>query len=621
MSVPAVAHRIRFGVFEFDPVSGDFWKQGVRVRLHGKPAQVLSALIQRPGELVTRKELQERLWPGNTFVEFENGLNNAISRLRETLGDAAENPRFVETVPRRGYRFIAPVQRADAQADPMELPAPARRPRRRWLPLAGLAALLAAAGLWYGTQPATDVRSIAVLPFVTGASDPASADEYVAFGMTDALISELSRSGALRVISQTSTLRYRDARKPLPEIARELRVDAVIEGSVVREGNQVRITVQLIDAASDMHVWSDSSRHDAAGVLAAQAELARSVSGAIHAQLALAPPATPPLPARPIDPRVREAHLKGRYFLNHVTEEDRTRALAFFQQALAIDPAHAPSHAGAADYYILTDSLPPTVAVPRAREHVTKALELDDTLADAHASLGFLHYYADWDWASAERELRRALELDPGHTRARRWYAMYLAAMGRHTDAREQIGLVLDVDPVSLATLDSAAQVWLHGRDAGRLIEQSDRILELHPSSALVYEHQASARILTGDLEGALESLAEGLRLTGRDPLFLMLLAHAQGALGDTAGARRTQDEIIQAGRDGFVPPFLLAAAHLGSRDVDAALEWLERGYDARDSYLVFVNASPWLDHLRGNPRFDALLRRMTFPAPAAGTS
>jgi TolB-like protein/DNA-binding winged helix-turn-helix (wHTH) protein/Tfp pilus assembly protein PilF len=622
MKAQSTASRARFGLYEFDPASGDVWKQGVRVRLHGRPLQVLQTLIERAGDVVTRKELQERLWPRDTFVEFENGLNNAISRLRDALGDHAANPRFIETVPRRGYRFIAPVAWVSGPAEVQDavLPDPGIPRRRatahlRWIVAAGVAALLAAVMLHrtFTSNPA--IGSIAVLPFATGGPGGEARDEYVAFGMTDALISELSRSRDLKVISQTSTLRYRGTRKPLPDIARELGVDAVIEGSVVHEGERVRITVQLIDAASDTHLWSESYRHDSSGILAAQGELARSVVRSIHARLTNAPPPDTSRPERAVDPRVREAHLKGRFFLSQGTEVGRTRARAFFEEALALDPEHAPSHAGMADYYILTDSLPADVAEPGARTHVRRALDLDDTLADAHASRGFLHYYAGWDWAAAERDLRRALDLDPGHTRARRWYAMYLAAMGRHGEARTHIQQVLDLDPVSLQALDSAAQLWLHARDADSLLEQSRRILELHPSSPQGYEHQAAAHMLRGDFAGAIAPIAEGLRLSGRAPLFLMLQAQVHGALGDAAIVREVQDELLRASGAGFVPPFLVAAAWLGSGDHDKALDWLESGYDGRDAYLVFINASPWMDALRPHRRYQELLRRMNFPA------
>jgi TolB-like protein/DNA-binding winged helix-turn-helix (wHTH) protein/Tfp pilus assembly protein PilF len=600
---------------------GDLWKQGIRTRLHGKPLEVLQALVERPGTVVSRKELQARLWAADTHVEFENGLNNAISRLRDALGDSADSPRFVETVPRRGYRFIAPVETVRNVPDGVTPPAPdalgtARRSRRGWLwPLAALVALATLAVGWGWTRPAPSqpLESVVVLPFVTGGATDASTDEYVAFGMTDALISELSRAGSLHVISQTSALRYRGTDKALPQIARELGVGAVVEGSVVREGDQVRITVQLIHAARDTHLWADSYRRDGGSILATHGEVAREAAREIRRRLVTDAPA-PPGPSRGVDPAVREAHLKGRYFMSQGTEAARARALAFFEEALALDPGHAPTHAGVADYYILTDAIAPDVAVPRAKAHAERALELDPSLVDAHVTLALLHYYGDWDWASAERRFETALDLDPRHTRGRRRYGMFLAAMGRSAEATVHVRQALELDPVSVRAHDSAGQVWLHARHADRLLEQGRRILELAPRADQGFEHLAAAHVLRWEYDQAFDAVQQGLAASGRAPVFIMLLAWVEGARGREVEARAAVEELERAATDGFVPPFLLAAAHLGAGDPHVALDWLEKGYDSRDAYLVFLKASPWMDPLRSEPRFQALLQRMRFP-------
>jgi TolB-like protein len=334
---------------------------------------VLLALLEHPGTVVSRKDLQERLWPADTHVEFENGLNNAISRLREALKDSAESPRFVETVPRRGYRFIGSVETVDTaiavpSPDTHNAPAPeavggrplddepavARpeaTPGRAWRLRAAVIAgvILVAAAAWWAARPAHPLDSVAVLPFVTRTSGD-STDDYVAFGMTDAIIAELSRVDVLSVISQTSSLRYRGTTKSLPEIARELGVGAVVEGSVVREGSQLRITVQLIDAARDTHLWADTYRRDAEDLLATQGDLAREIARAIRLELTGLESA-PSGASRAVDPRVRQAYLKGRYFMSLGTEDGRARALTFFEEAVALDADHAPSHAGVADYF------------------------------------------------------------------------------------------------------------------------------------------------------------------------------------------------------------------------------------------------------------------------------
>jgi TolB-like protein/DNA-binding winged helix-turn-helix (wHTH) protein/tetratricopeptide (TPR) repeat protein len=612
MSGTQAPDRVRFGAFAFDAASGDLWKKGIRSPLHGKPLEILLALLERPGSVVSRQKLRERLWPADTHVEFENGLNNAISRLREALGDTADNPRFVETVPRRGYRFIAPVEIPGALS--AAEPAPRERNWRNATTLAlAILPLVGVAGWLWTKDAGSPVRRVAVLPFVTSPAGGNSQEDYIAFGMTDAIIAELSRAGGLDVISQTSSVRYRGTTKSLPEIARELGAAAVIEGSIVREGDQVRITVQLIDPGRDAHLWTDTFRRDAGSVMVTQAELAREVARSIRLELT-GEPAPAAEAARTVDPRVREAHLKGRYFMSLGTEEGRSRALTFFEEALTIDPDHAPTHSGVADYYILTDSMSTAAAIPRARAAAERAIKLDPTLVDAHVSLGFLHYYGGWDWPSAERAFVTALDLDPNHARGRRWYGQFLAAMGRGAEAAQHVRRALELDPVSLATHGSAAQVWLHTRDVDRLLEQGHRILELNPGAPLGYEHVGSAHLLKGDHAQALEQFERGLELSKRDVLFLAFLAVTRGAAGETSAARVALDELNTVAGKTFVPPFLLAMGHLGTGDREGALQWLERGYEERDAYLVFVNASPWMDPLRSDARFEALVRRLRFP-------
>jgi tetratricopeptide (TPR) repeat protein len=417
----------------------------------------------------------------------------------------------------------------------------------------------------------------------------------------------------MAVISQTSTLRYRGSTKSLPDVARELGVGAVVEGSVVREGSQLRITVQLIDAARDTHLWGETYRRDAEGLLAAQGDLARDIAQAIR--LELTGEASPSgEAARAVDPRVRAAYLKGRYFMSFGTEDGRSRALTFFEEGLGIDPAHAPSHAGLADYYILTDAMSTAVAIPRARAAAERAVALDPMLADAHASLAFLHYYGDWDWAAAEREFVRALDINPAHTRACRWYGQFLAALGRPAEASRQIERVMGLDPISLEAHASAAQVWLHTRQVDRLLDQGRRILELHPRAPLGYEHTASAHLLNGEHAHALDAVQRGLALSNGDPLFVAFLGLVQGASRRPAEARAALDELHRLAGRTFVSPFLLAITHLSAGDRAGALEWLERGHEERDAYLVFLKASPWVDPLRSEPRFRALVQKMRFP-------
>jgi TolB-like protein/DNA-binding winged helix-turn-helix (wHTH) protein/tetratricopeptide (TPR) repeat protein len=617
--------RVRFGVFEVGSGPDEVWKRGIQIKLHAKPLQVLHALLERPGEVVSRQELQRRLWPADTFVEFDNGLNNAISRLREALGDSADSPRFIETVPRRGYRFLAPVEVAQPalseQTAPPQLPpvesarAPARS--RRGRPVAfGLAVAIVVAASVHGIlrRPAHPIDSIAVLPFATADVSQGSADRYVAFGMTEALISALSRVGELKVISQTSALQYTATTKPLKQIAHELGVGAVVEGSVVHEGDQVRITVQLIDAATDTHLWAETYRHEAAGVLAVQGALARSMVEEIRPRLTGRSAATVTALREP-DPLVRETYLKGRYFMRSGSEEDMSRARDYLEQAVVADPSYAAAYAGLADYYTLTDSLPPAEAFDRARAYARKALALESDLADAHASLGYVYYYGDWNWAEAEREFLRAISLDPNNSRARRRYGRFLGAMGRHSEASDQIDRALLLDPLSTSTHADAAVQWFHSRRFPRMIEEANKIRELDPRDNRAYEHTAIAYLHTGRHEAARAAANQGRALSPREPLFVLLAAIAEARLGRHREAADTLGVLEAMSRETYVPLLFLAVAyeHLGRRD--QALEKLEAAYDAHDPYLVLLRTSPWFDPLLGDRRFEDLLRRMKFPA------
>ncbi len=616
--------RFRFGVFEVGP--DDVWKRGVQIRLHSKPLQVLHALLERPGEVVSRQELQRRLWPADTFVEFDNGLNNAISRLRETLGDSADSPRFIETVPRRGYRFVAPVQ-IEPPAMVESSPSPGRPapdptpplPSRRWrLVIVALVAGLAVAASFYGIRRGAGhpIDSIAVLPFATADVSQSSPDRYVAFGMTEALISALSKVGELKVISQTSALHYRATAKPLRQIAQELGVGAVVEGSVVREGEQVRITVQLIDAESDTHLWTETYHRDAASVLAGQGALARSIVDEIRARLTGGSGGEVAALREP-DPLVQEMYLKGRYFMRSGSEADMRRAREYLEQAIAADSAYAPAYAGLADYYTLTDSLAPADAFDKARAFAHKALELESDLADAHSSLAYVHYYGEWNWSDAEREFKQAIALDPNNSRARRRYARFLGTMDRHSEASAQMDRALALDPLSTTTHADAAVEWFHSRQFARIIQEANKIRELDVRDSRAYEHLSIAYLYTGREEEGLAAAQQGRALAPGEPLFVMLAAIAERRLGRHDEADDTLAILEGIRRQTYVPPVFLAVTYAQLGRSSQALEQLEAAYDSRDPYLVLVRTSPWFDPLRSHPQFGDLLGRMKFPAAA----
>src|SRR6266481_791625 len=458
MPSPSRQTAVRFGSFEVNPQAGELRKQGVHIKLHEKPFQVLLALLEHPREVVTRKELQERLWPVDTFVEFENGLNNAISRLREALGDAAESPRFIETVPRRGYRFLPEVSQAVSSST-------ANGSFRRWflaILLSVGAALVLSVALRFALPRPRAIQSLAVLPFRT--LGVGTSEEYFTDGMTDAVTTELAKVGVPKVISETSVAQFKDTKKSVPEIARALSVDAIVEGAVLRDGDEVRITVQLIRGGNDRHVWAESYQRPVKDILALQNEVALGVARAIKLELSPGAAAQNISP-RPVNAEAYEAYLKGRYFMQK-RDESALRAKDYFQQAIQLDPGYAPAYAGLSDFYVLT--LPPKEALPKAREYAQKALRLDSTLPDGHISLAYIYFYDDWNWLAADEEFQRAISLAPGLAESHRWYAVYLAAMGRMAEATREAQRALDLDPLSVSAHHGAAIAAASAAQYGR---------------------------------------------------------------------------------------------------------------------------------------------------------
>jgi TolB-like protein/DNA-binding winged helix-turn-helix (wHTH) protein/tetratricopeptide (TPR) repeat protein len=621
---------IRFGVFELDPASGELSKRGKRIRLQDKPCQLLTALVERPGETITRKELQERLWPRGTFVEFENGLNNAVSRLREALGDTAESPRFIETLPRRGYRFVAPLEPAVADVPAPVVPpeprpadavvlsldtTPSTKWRVRWHFVAGFALaviLLTVLAVTRRAPPAATGHSLVVLPFAVANAIDGSPDDYLAFGMTDALIGELSSIRALKVISQTSAMQYKGVRKTLPEIARELGATTVVEGSVVNEGGQVRLTVQLIDARTDSHLWTQTYSRDPATALSTQRALAREVAGLIRSRLVPSDRSTTPI-FQQTNPAAYETYVRGRYFLQQPGEASMVKARGFFEQSIAADQNFAPAHVGLSNYFVLTDGVPPAEAMPKAMASARRALALDDSSAAAHASLAWVHYFGEWDWAAADRAFERALELDPNDARTRRWHALYLSSMGRHATAIEEAQRAIDLDPVSIGVFDTAAAVWSNARRFDKVLEQAERIRDLNRDDPRGVMHSAIGHLYQGSFADAVAWAQKGVEISGRDPSFLCVLAIAQHRAGQTQQAQQTLAEIDRLATTAYVPDVFLAGTYLWLRNHDAAVKQLHRAFERRDSYLVVANVAPWFDPLRGHPRFQDVLRSMKF--------
>jgi TolB-like protein/DNA-binding winged helix-turn-helix (wHTH) protein/Flp pilus assembly protein TadD len=646
MAMPLPAGRVRFGVFEVNLRSGELHKHSIKIKLHDQPFQILAMLLEHQGEVVTREQLRQKLWPTDTCVDFDVGLNSAVKKLRDALGDSAETPRFVETLPRRGYRFLAavesmasasaqdlavhtedaasvpggtlPMRHAAAQAP--EAPG-ARRPAKLWIAAGAFAAILAlfaglnVAGLrqrFLRTSGAVRIQSIAVLPLENLSGDPAQ--EYFADGMTEALIIDLARISSLRVISRTSAMRYKGARKPLAEIARELNVDAVVEGSVVRSGNRVRINALLIQAAPEHHLWANAYERDLADVVALQGDMARAIATEIQIKLT-SQEQVRLAGTRPVNPEAYEAYLKGRYHWNKRTKEEINKGIEFFEQAIQKDPSYAPAYTGLADCYNILGfgaarALPPREAGPKAKAAARKALELDDTLAEAHASLAFTEQRYDWDCAGSEKEFRRAIELNPGYALTYLWYSQLLRAVGRFEDAVAMARRAQKLDPISPNIQRNLAVQLLAAKQYEQALAEFQKALELDPNLFTTHSDLGLAYELMGRYKDAIAETRKAIQLTTNDIVDAAQLGCIYAFSGRKREAEKTLEDLKSLpGRSNVSYDLALIYAGLGRKG--EAIAWLEKAYQERSGNMIYLKVDPWLDSLRSDPRFINLVRRV----------
>jgi TolB-like protein/DNA-binding winged helix-turn-helix (wHTH) protein/Tfp pilus assembly protein PilF len=637
---PQLAGRRRFSVFEVDLRAGELRKHGLKIRIQEQPFQVLAMLVEHPGEVVTRDELQKKLWPADTFVDFDHGLNKAINKIREALNDSAESPRFVETVARRGYRFLAEVKVADAATargperatPPQPMAAVAGRPELagkselpKLLPsslawkisafvLLLLVVSLAAWKLNSGNRPSLVIRSLAVLPLESLSSD--TSQDYFADGMTDELITDLAQISALRVISRTSVMTYKHARKPLPEIARELNVDAVVEGTVLRSGDQVRITAQLIEASADKHLWSQSYQGEFRDTLALQNKVAQAIADQIR--INLNPQEQAALKnVRVVDPQAYESYLKGRYFWNKRTADGLRVALAYFNQAIDEDPKYAPAYTGLADTYALLGDwqygvMTAKEALPKAKAAASKALELDGSLGEAHNSLAFVLDGFDWDLDSGGKEFRRAIELNPGYATAHHWYAWHLSLLGRYDEALAEMRKAENLDPLSLIINADLAELLLLAHSYDESIRQSRKTIDMDPNFALAHNQLAQAYLQKQMYGEAVTELQKAVQLSGGSPTCVASLARAYVASGKRSEAVKLLGDLkkLSNPNSSHAPEIAVIYAALG--DKDQAMNWLEKGYGERFNPGVLLR--PGFDSLRSDPRFEDLIRRIGLP-------
>jgi TolB-like protein/DNA-binding winged helix-turn-helix (wHTH) protein/Tfp pilus assembly protein PilF len=643
MKFPPPSSIVRFGNYEVSFQSGEVRKGGLRIRVQQQPLKLLEILLKHPGEVVTREELRSRVWPNESFGDFDQALNIAIGKLRSALGDSAESPLFIETLPKRGYRFIADVSVLDTDVrpkrqEPVAGDLPATDPEhkiqgiglavahqrrlwpKRWIIVALALVIIVSLSIFsvwrFRSRPPAPagIRSIAVLPLDNLSGD--DSQNYFADGMTDELITDLAQISALRVISRTSVMVYKGARKPLPQIARELNVDAVVEGSVLRSGEQVRITAQLIEASTDKPLWSQSYEGELRDTLVLQNRVASAIADQIRINL------TPREQAalknvKALNPEAYESYLKGRYFWNKRTADGLKAALAYFNQAIEEDPKYAQAYSGLADTYALLGDWQYGVmsfkeALPKAKAAAIKALELDNSLSEAHTSLGYSLRAFDWDFDSAGKEFQRAIELNPGYATAHHWNAMSLGLLGRPKEALVEMRKAENLDPLSLIINADLAEFLLLTHSYDESVEQGRKIVEMDSTFAIGHKQLGDAYLLKQMDKEAVAELQKAVRLSGGSPICVADLARAYVASGKVNEAMKLLSDLKKSSNASFTNAPQIAMIYASAGDNDQALHWLERAYEERFNPSILLRSG--FDPLRSDPRFEELMRRIGLP-------
>lgn len=648
MQVPATERQFaRFGPFVIDLVSRELSNNGRKINLQEKPFQVLAILIDHPGQLVTREQFRERLWPADTFVDFEHSINTAIKKVREALEDDAEQPRFIETMPKRGYRFIAPVADVLVEEErtappqnhvslPGEPPGWRRTLDRRYVILFGaivLAGVIVAAinlgsirRLWQqrtsqrGISPR--IESLAVLPLQNLSQNPD--EEYFADGLTDALITDLGKVAGLRVISRTSVMSYKKTSKPLPQIASELNVDAIVEGTVLRSGSRIRVTVQLVRASPEEHLWAERYERDTQEVIRLEQRLALAIAHQVTGRLITAEQAAATI-KQTTNPNAYDAYLRGRYLWNERSAKPASEAAAYFEQALREDPNFALAYSGLADYY--TVGWGPWIDLPRAEAYARKALALEPGLAEAHASLGIASQY-ERNFGEAEKELKRAIELNPNYAMAHHWYSMHLLGMGHVNEALAENDRARRLDPFSFPINFFRAVVLTGMHEYGQAVEQLEAAAAINPKAYGVHASLARIYWIQGKGSEAMAEEREEANLT-KDPARLRRLDQV-ARLYANADLRAAQHELARlnelvcanskdTGSPDSCDEFTVALQYGILGEKEKLLFWLKRGLldrvrDQNAMLVISLKTAPEFDCLRSDPRFPALLHSIGLP-------
>jgi len=573
METSSHSQPVRFGSFEVDLRARELRKEGSKIKLQDQPFQILALLLERPGQVVTREELQSRLWPSDTFVDFDHSLNKAINKLREALGDSADKPHFIETLAKRGYRFLP--------------------------------------GL---NESSRSIRSLLVLPLENLSRDPEQ--EYFADGLTEELITRLARISALRVLSRTTAMYYKGVRKPLPEIARELQIEGVVEGTVLRSGERVRISAQLIHAPTDTHLWADSYERAPRNVLALQSEVAHAIAREVQVKL------TPQEEAqfaevRSVDTEAYESYLKGRYYWNGRSRDGHGKAVQNFRQAITKDPTCAPAYAGLADSVSvlgLWGLVPPNEGCGKAKEHALRAVTLDCNLAEGHTSLAWSILHYDYDFSAAQNEFEESIQLNPRNAPTRQWYGMFLAILGDFEQGLAELKQAIHLDPCSSVIRWAMGFVEWRARRYDQAIRRYEEALELDPNFAQAHWGLGIAYVENRMYERAITQMQKTRQISHDAPAAVVVHGEAYAAAGHSDEAQKILERLPEFSTQGYVMPYFVGRIYAALGRVEEALQWLETGFRDHAEWMVLLKTDAQFDHLRSDPRFQNLLRRMNFP-------
>jgi TolB-like protein/Tfp pilus assembly protein PilF len=578
VSQPDLNSKFRFGDFELDIAAYELRRGGQPIHLERHPMDLLILLVERRRQLVSRADIVKRLWDSSVFVDVETGVNTAIRKLRQALRDSRESPAFVETISGKGYRFIASVNSV--------------LPERH--------------------QEA--IESVAVLPFANDCADPDA--EYLSDGITETLINNLSQIRNLRVVARSTVFRYKGKTADPQKAGSELSVRAVVSGRLLQRGSTLIVRAELMDVATGSQLWGGQYNRQAEDVFLLQGDLSREISDRLQPQL-IGDQKQRLTKRYTEDAEAYRLYLKGRYHWNKRSAEGLQKAVEYFRKALDKDPAYSLAHAGLADSYAYLPFfhvVPPQEAMPKAKIAAAKALEIDDHLAEAHVSLGYVSFTYDGDWLAAGKHFEQALALNPAYSGAHTFYAFYLSSSGRSLEAIAVAKRALDRDPASPAVSHSLAVQLYLARHFDQAIEQAHNTLEMDANFAISYQVLGEVYLSKGMYQEALLALEKFSALSRSSATSRVLLGYSHARLGERSAALRIIEELTAAAKHSFVPALLFALVYAGLEDKDQAFSWLEKAYEERFYRLAYVKVEALWDPLRSDARFMDLLRRVGIP-------